>query len=290
MNTGVIFAILTILFFGSWPVPTKTLKIDPRIQAFWLTVGHFLLSLVIFLFVAEPISLAETIGPFIAGVLWSIGIISGYIGIKHLGITRALGIWIPIVLVISALWGLIFFGEAKALGLGGLVQTVLAIVLLIIAALLIISSSKGEKKLGNLKIGILSAVVIGLIHGSFFVPLRTSDLPIFVTFLPLTLGMVAVTSLVILFNKLKLAGGFSQILRMISAGFVLGGGNYTALLTVQYLGVAQGYPLTQLGIIVNTLWGVLVFKEVNTFKGKVLVAIGVIVAIIGAIALNSAKS
>jgi len=47
--------------------------------------------------------------------------------------------------------------------------------------------------------------------------------------------------------------------------------------------------LTQLGIIVNTLWGALVFREVTTFRGKVFIAAGVIVAIIGAIFLNSAR-
>ena len=76
---------------------------------------------------------------------------------------------------------------------------------------------------------------------------------------------------------------------MILAGLILGGGNHTALLTIKYLGVAQGYPLTQLGIIVNTLWGALVFKEVTTKKGKILIALGVTIALVGAIILNSAR-
>jgi glucose uptake protein len=253
MNPGIIFAILTIFLFGSWAVPTKTLKIDPQVQAFWLTVGHFLLSVVIFLFFIQPLSLAQSFGPLIAGVFWAVGITSGYVGIKHLGITRALGIWIPIVLIVSALWGLIFFGEAKILGTQKLIQTISGILLLVIAALAVIQSSKGEKKLGNVKIGILTSITLGLIHGSFFVLLKTSSLPIYVSFLPLTIGMIGTTSLIVFVRKLKIIFDPQSILRMILAGLILGGGNYTALLTIQYLGVAQGYPLTQLGIIVNTL-------------------------------------
>jgi len=289
MNLGYIFAILTILFFGSWAVPTKTLKIDSKVQAFWLTIGHFLLSLIVFAFFAQIISLKDAFAPFIAGVLWAVGIIAGYIGIKHLGITRALGIWIPIVLVTSALWGLLFFKEADVLGTQKLIQTIFAICLLTIASISVIVSSSGEKKLGNVKVGLLASIILGLIHGSFFVPLRTSNLSIFVTFLPLTLGMVATTGILIAVNKLRVKYDFFSIFRMILAGLILGGGNYTALLTIHYLGVAQGYPLTQLGIIVNTLWGALVFREVTTFRGKVFIAVGVIVAIIGAIFLNSAR-
>lgn len=289
MNPGLIFAILTILLFGSWAVPTKTLKIDPRIQAFWLTIGHFLLSVVIFLFFIQPLSLTQSFGPLIAGVLWAIGITSGYVGIKHLGITRALGIWIPIVLIVSALWGLIFFGEARLLGTAKLAQTILAIGLFIAASLAVILSAKGEEKLGNVKLGVLTSITLGLIHGSFFVPLRTSNLPIYVSFLPLTIGMIGATSLIVFVRKLKIAFDPLSIFRMILAGLILGGGNYTALLTIQYLGVAQGYPLTQLGIIINTLWGTLVFKEVTTTKGKILIATGVIIALLGAFIINSAR-
>ncbi len=290
MNQGIFFAALTIFFFGSWAVPTKTLKIDPQVQAFWLTIGHFLLSSVIFIFFARPLSLNDIVAPFIAGILWAIGITAGYIGIKHLGITRALGIWVPIVLITSALWGLVFFKEGSSLGNLQLIQTMLGLFLLVGAALAVIMSSRGENKLGNVKTGIIASVVIGIIHGSFFVPLRASALPIYVTFLPLTVGMVITTSLIVFLRKLKIKYDKKSTLRMLSAGFILGGGNYTALLTTQFLGVAQGYPLTQLGIIVNTLWGTLVFKETATRRGKILIAIGITVALLGAILLNSART
>jgi glucose uptake protein GlcU len=289
MNQGIFFAILTVLLFGSWAVPTKTLKIPPKVQAFWLTVGHFLLSVFIFAFVIQSASINQLVGPFLAGALWALGITSGYIGIKHLGITRALGLWIPIVIITSAAWGLLFFGEAKTLGAEKVLQTIFSIFLLIMAALAVIWSSKGENKLGSVKTGIIASVTLGLIHGSFFIPLRTSDLPIFVTFLPLTLGMIITTSFIVWVRKLKIDYDLFSTSRMILAGLILGGGNYTALLTIQHLGVTQGYPLTQLGIIVNTLWGAFLFREVTTRRAKVLIATSITIAIIGAILLNSAR-
>ena len=289
MNIGIIFAALTILFFGSWAVPTKTLKEHPEVQAFWLTIGHFLLSVSIFLFVAQPIPFGELVPPFIAGVLWGIGIISGYIGIRHLGITRALGIWIPLVILTSAFWGLVFFKEAWTLPLQKLILTIAGIALLVIAALAVIFSAKDDKKLGNIKIGITASIILGLIHGSYFIPLRASSVSIFVTFLPLTIGMVVATSFTVIIKKLRVISDMKSVSRMLFAGLIIGGGNYTAILTTQFLGVAGGYPLTQLGIVVNTLWGALIFKEIEHKKGKILIAIGVAVAIVGAVVLNSAK-
>lgn len=75
---------------------------------------------------------------------------------------------------------------------------------------------------------------------------------------------------------------------MISAGIILGAGNYAALLTIQSLGVAQGYPLTQLGIIINTLWGVLYFKEVTSQKTIILITISIFLALVGIFVLNKA--
>lgn len=289
MDIGYIFAALTVLCFGSWAVPTKTLRINPLTQSFWLTFGHLLLSCLIFMFVLQKISFGDSVGPFISGVLWALGIVLGYVAIKNLGITRALGTFIPIVIITSSLWGLIFFKEAWLLGSQKLLLTVIAILLLTTAAIVVILSAKGEKQIGKIKVGILSSLGIGIIHGSFFVPLQTSDLSIFVSFVPLTIGMVLTMLILILLKKVKVFYDFASIARMILAGLILGGGNYTALLTIQNLGVSQGYPLTQLGIIVNALWGVLVFKEVATLKGKILITLSIIIALSGALLLNLAR-
>lgn len=290
MNQGIIIALFTALLYGSWAVPIKTLKIEPKTQAFWLTLGHLLVAVIIFIFVKESLSFKNIIGPIFAGVLWATGIILGFVGIKHLGITRAIGIWVPTLIIISALWGLIYFGEARNLGPQKLAITIFALLLLILAAILIVSTSKGDKKLGNVKLGIIASLIIGVFHGSFFVPMRMTNLSSSAALLPMSLGLVATTSIVSIFQKLKLNHGLTANSRMLLGGLILGVGNLTALITIQLLGVAQGFPLTQLAIVVNTLWGVFVFKEVTSAKGKIMIAIGIVLALTGAILLNSARA
>lgn len=104
-----------MILYGSWAVPTKTVNVDPRVQAFWLTIGHFIVSTAIFLALSRQIpSIQDAIAPFIAGIIWSIGINLAYVAIQNLGITRALGVWIPINITVGALWGLIYFKEISS--------------------------------------------------------------------------------------------------------------------------------------------------------------------------------
>ena len=69
MSVGIIFAIATIFLFGSWAVPTRTLEVDPKVKAFWLTVGHFLLSGIIFIFAFQSIPARDITSSLIAGIL-----------------------------------------------------------------------------------------------------------------------------------------------------------------------------------------------------------------------------
>lgn len=290
MNIGIVYAVLTAFLYGSWAVPTKTIKIEPNVQAFFLTLGMLITGVVIFLATGRQLAPVHLLTlPFIAGILWSLGIILAFVGIKELGITRGFGIWIPTNIIVGALWGLIFFKEAKRMTPDKLLFSIFGICLLIVAALAIISSIKAQKVIGNAKRGVLASVGIGLLHGSVLVPLNASNLPFSTTLLPFALGTVIFNTLVVLFNKLNLRYDLITIGRMVSGGLILGTGNYLALLAIKNLGYANGFALTQLAIIINTLWGVLVFKEVTTKKGKTLIVVGVIVALVGAFILNSAR-
>lgn len=290
MNPGYIFAALTILLYGSWAVPTKTLKIDPKILAFFLTLGSLAVGIVIFITTGMQVApIQDLIWPFAAGMLWAIGITLGFMSIKHLGITRAIGIWVPVNILVGALWGLIFFGEAAKLGQEKLLISIIGITLLITASLAVISSIKTQKVSGNIKQGILTALAIGLLHGSVFVPLNSSNLHFEATFLPFCVGMAVFTSTVFFTKKLNFKFSPFTILRMMSGGFILGAGNYLALQTIQNLGYSTGFALTQLAIVVNTLWGAFVFKEVTSTKGKLLILSGVLIALVGAFILSSAR-
>lgn len=285
MDIGILWAFLTILLFGSWAVPAKTLDIPPRVLAFWLTIGHFALSGVIYLAYGQSLAAGDIPVPFLMGIVWALGTAAGYASIQEIGITRAIGTWAPVIILVSAFWGLTVFGEKPT---GWLLA--FGLIAVIGAAMCMIYSSKHEETVNNRTRGYVLAVTLGVCHGSFFVPLQDSDLPIQVTFLPLTIGMVATMAVVVWLSGLRVRYDVVAIGRMTAAGVILGAGNYLALATVTALGVAVGYPLTQLGIVVNTLWGVFAFREVTTSAGKRLILLGVVLAIFGATLANMART
>ena len=215
--------------------------------------------------------------------------IAGFVAIKDIGLTRAFGIWSPTIIVIAALWGLLYFGELWTLGRSRLILTGISILLVIGAAIFVIFSREDTTQIKNVKLGVLCALSLGVFHGSYFVPLHASEFTIFTTFIPLSVGMVLVTFFVAIIAKSEFFYGRVSMFRMIAAGMILCSGNYTALLTLKYLGVSLGYPLTEVGIVVNTLWGILLFKEVVTKRGYAFVSIGVAITIFGAVLLNFAR-
>jgi glucose uptake protein len=192
---------------------------------------------------------------------------------------------VPVLVILSTAWGLTVFGENPN---GPLL--VLALLAVLGAAFCMILSSEDETMVRHRVRGYLLAAVLGVCHGSYFVPLQNSDVPIQTILLPVAIGMVLTMSLIIIASRAKVWFGAMATTRMTLAGIILGGGNYFALATMSELGVSLGYPLTQLGIVVNTLWGVFLFHEVTTRRGKVLVVLGVGAALIGAILANYART
>jgi glucose uptake protein GlcU len=290
MSLGLAFALLTVLLWGSWSVVTKTLPIDARVQTFWLTVGHLLLVLSLFMLTGSTVTAAATVAPLVAGVLWGAGMIGGIVGIRHLGMTRAIGIWVPAVIIVSALWGLFYFRELWTFDTDRLLLSGLAIFLVILAAVLVILSKEDTAQVKNARVGIIAALVLGILHGSYFVPLHSSTFSVIVTYLPVSVGMVLLTFAVGAFSRLGFFHDPLSMARMVVAGIIQAGGNYMALLTISYLGVSLGYPLTQCAIVVATLWGTLFFKEVTTLRGKRFVFSGVTIVLVGAVLLNFART
>ncbi len=54
-------------------------------------------------------------------------------------------------------------------------------------------------------------------------------------------------------------------------------------------GYAVGYPLLQLNLVVNQLWGVFVFGEYASRGGRIKLAMSTVVILIGAVLLTLSK-
>lgn len=67
-------------------------------------------------------------------------------------------------------------------------------------------------------------------------------------------------------------------------------GNLALLFSNKLVGIATGFSLSQMGVVISTIGGILFLGEKKTKKELILVIIGVVLVIIGGTMIGIAKS
>jgi len=158
---------------------------------------------------------------------------------------------------------------------------------------------------GGAFFGLINCLGVGLFNGSLMVPMQCfqqgcdaigigayeGDILAPLAFLPsLALGILAVLPVffALHFRRVLLAGRlpnfhFSAVaLPGFLTGMFWGMGNFDAMFATVYLGQTIGYPLTQCCLILNGLWGILYYKEIQGAQPIGLFVLASIIIIVGA--------
>ncbi len=129
----------------------------------------------------------------------------------------------------------------------------------------------------------------------FIIGLRYFDVDPVQSFFPQACGFL-LTGLIVTLPKLSPGLGpsttqFSRTTtKMLIPGMMWGLGIVLMQYSQVNVGVAVGFTLSQLGVVISTFGGILILKERRTKKEMKVVIIGVILLIVGAILLGVAKS
>jgi len=272
---SVIYAIITVLAWGTWLVPSQNVPMKgQQIRTFYVTLAVMLLAIIVILFVGldglNPITFWF---PFLGGIIWTFSGWSAFVGTSRMGMAKAFGIWAPMNIVVSVIWGMILFGEFLDLGLLKVLIAIAAFLAIIGGILLIIfaGSTTGDEKHSkrDQRIGLLGAIGAGIGFASYFIPIQigTANYPGFtmwVGMLPLSIGMVVGSSILLVTSKLSPKLEKSQhYMRVISTGLLWGTGNYGALLMMEKIGTGHGFTIAQLCVVVNVLIGIFILKILN---------------------------
>jgi drug/metabolite transporter (DMT)-like permease len=240
-----------------------------------------------------------------AGMLWAVANTLTVFAIKNVGLSIAFPLWNTNSLV-GLFWGWLLFNElrgaggkqwAKVLG-GGIAIAVGACVL----AYATTSRGTDETSRQSAVLGILAALGAGLLWGTMYIPYRKAYIsgmnPLsFVTVF--TFGELGtVFALTAIFH-----GGVSAVGHELSAArhvlfwLFLGGfcwvlGDLFQQYAAKYIGIGRGIPLSNTNQLWGLAWGALVFGEFATLNGQgaVLVVLGSLVMIAGAVAISLAEA
>jgi len=296
---GIFYAVITVLAWGTWLAPSQNVPMKgQQTRTFYVTLAVLLMAFIATFFVGFDGLNATTFWfPFIGGIIWTLSGWSAFIGTNKIGMAKAFGIWAPMNIVVSIIWGVVLFGEFLDTDLSNLLMAGLAFLIIIGGILMIIFAGNSDKK--NKKIstaGLLGAIGAGIGFASYFIPIQigtanTLGFNMWIGTLPLAIGMVVSSTILMLVTgssfKLERPSHYSKVM---SSGILWGAGNYGALAMMEIIGTGRGFTIAQLCVVVNALVGIYILKEPNPkSKAAKLTLIGVIIAIVGGIILGNIK-
>lgn len=296
---GIFYAIITVLAWGTWIAPSQNIPLKgQQTRTFYVTLAVLLMALVASSFVGfDGLNSTTFWFPFLGGVIWSLSGWSAFIGTSKMGMAKAFGIWAPMNIVVSIIWGVVLFGEFMDTDSKTLLLAGISFLIIIAGILIIIFAGGGDDKKQKTNVaGLMGAIGAGIGFASYFIPIQIGtannpDFNMWIGTLPLSIGMFAGSSV------LMLASGSSPKLekishypRIMSTGVLWGLGNYGALAMMEIVGTGRGFTIAQLCVVVNALVGVYILKEPNPkSKAAKLTLVGVVIAMIGGVILGNIK-
>src|SRR5450631_2458246 len=237
----------------------------------------------------------------LAGALWAVANTLTVFAIREVGLAVAFPFW-NMNSLIGLFWGRVLFCELKGASAKNIGKVVVGAVCIVIAAVMLgFSTLHDGMALGHKPLsGIIAAIGAILMWGTMYVPYRKAYLsgmnPLsFVTVF--TVGELGT----VLALTLMLDGGWHssafQLLHVRGAVFwlFLGGfmwviGDLFQQFATKYLGIGRGIPLSNTNQLWGLAWGALVFGELAHADAlhRLLVVIGSVVMILGALAVTTA--
>jgi glucose uptake protein GlcU len=290
---GVVFGLVTAFFIGLFMVPRQYAKSDNPTFLLGLMAGATVGTFVYWVVAGMPFQWSwAALFSLVPGANWAAGSYAS--GTGRIGLAKATGIKNTQV-VITTLGGFLIFGE------GATTEPVLATIGsgLVVATAVYLSRVEHSRDVvprASLKgylIPIVASFLYGL-NGLFMkmliiwkVPLPQENLGIGVGAL---LGGAAIYA-----AKGKRFGDLGRWPKRDHIFALVGGliwavALITMLLSIEYAGLAVAWSLMNLSVVVSVLYGVVVLKEIDLRSRWGHVAIGLLLACLGVIALYYSKA
>jgi glucose uptake protein len=293
---GILYAVLTILAWGTWLAPSQNIRFkNQQIRTFYVAAANLALAAVVMVIQgASTLTLDVFWLPFIGGLVWSVSGFLAFTATSQIGMARAFGIWAPVNVVVSIIWGMFIFNEFLTASMATLLLLSVALGLILAGVLMIIfARGSGERQpvTSFFGLGMLSALGAGVLWGSYFIPIKLASVSMWVAAFPLAVGIFVGSSLLALMARQSLSlESAGVVMRVCATGLLWGVGNYGMLLLVGQLGAGRGFTLSQLSVVVNGLVGIFWLKDPPArSRAGVLTLAGCVLATLGGILLGNLK-
>lgn len=279
--SGYLAVLLAMIFWGSYTVPLKKYQnLSPVFFQVFLSVGIFVSSL---LFAVVRQNFFLTLWGVLDGFYWTLGAGLSFWAVQKEGLAGASSRWMGTAILTSFVTGLVGLQEQVQLlpACGGLV-------LLLIGLLLASRPESLQKQVQHARHFPWRSVLAGLVFGTYFLPLHWSGVHALDFVLSMGVGVLCGGLLMGMIVRPAWRTG-SVLWVSMGCGIAWNIANVAGLVAISILGLAVGFPLTQLALLVSLFWGIAVFGEFSLFQDRMRIVIAAIFTLIGALLLGLAK-
>lgn len=289
---GVIFGLLSAVFIGLFMVPRRYVRSDGAAFILAMTSGAAAANALYWLasgtpFVSTPAALVTPL----PGAVWAVGSYAYAAGARRVGLAKSIAIK-NTQIVVTTLGGFLIFSEAETTNpllacLGGA---------FVMATALVLSNTEHSgdavphASLTGYLVPAVASVLYG-INGLLMKWLIANGVPQPQINLGIGLGAVgAGLALFFAVGRPSPAGSaLSRHALPFAGGVIWAAGLVTMLKAIEYAGVAVGWALMNLSIVVSVLYGVVILREISLKTQWRRVALGLLMAIAGIGALSLSK-
>jgi len=259
-SLGFVSSIVSAFCWGTFFVPVKKVHVANIWQLQGATgIGAILLAIPVGFFWGFEIIPSG----LLSGTIWAISNLLALYSVKLIGLSRTSPILAGLSILVSFMWGILYFSEK----FNFLILAIVAVGLLLGGLPFIVNTTKGMK---IQKKGYIVAIASGLIGGSYVIPMQathslqsgffSSSLAIFVVGIPL-----------LIFSRRFVK---KEVMAGILSGSLFNIGSLTVLIAVGLIGITVAYPISQTATLFASSWGILYFKEITDRRHIRRAAIG----------------
>lgn len=302
------------VFFGSQFVPQKFCReFDARAYNLSMMLGIAIacafMSLMSFLVILpgdvkdKELSLLNIALCVFAGIIWSAGNLFVLAAVYKIGMSRAFPL-VNLVIMVDFFAGIVLLSELRSVDYMVIILLVLGSGSILVGSYLTSrATSKEEKKVRDVRGGIIAAVISVFFFGLYNVPvlysLRNDTWSVYLAVFFLSLGAVfggVIFGFIWLRKEIYVLWGKASgrwHLLAISGGILWGAGQTSANMAMVEIGLSIAAPLIQgVFIVVGVIWGLAVFKELsdilpeNRRKAVIILTLGCCFAVMGSLVMG----
>ncbi|MGH1563732.1 GRP family sugar transporter [Mumia sp. DW29H23] len=283
-----VIGLVPAVAWGLLPILASLHGGRPVNQIVGTTAGTALVATVV-LFARDPlISPRVFLFSFLSGACWAVGQLLQYAAYPRIGVSHALPVSTAFQLIGTSLYGVVVLGEwasvgDKVVGFSALVVIVLGVLLTSVRDP---ASREAPRPPRDIKVGVLMLLVGSLGYVGYSALPRVADAEGWAAFFPQAGGMLAlaVVAALVLDRGRPLVQPASW--QNLGVGVVFAVGALAYLISAQVNGIATGFTLTQMSVVLSTLGGIFVLKERRTPREMAATVVGLVLVVGGGIAIG----